>query len=147
MVANCACGLPVARRTSWTSDNLGRKFVACKFYNHETRQRGCNTFEWIDEDILDWQRDVVNMLVAEKHRFPTDSNILKSRLVCETYEKDRLAAELEKLKNAAELEKMKMKPCKQHETRQNRGVVGGNEGIGSKFVVICVVVCVLLVMY
>ncbi|KAL2896640.1 hypothetical protein RDABS01_038424, partial [Bienertia sinuspersici] len=112
MVANCACGLPVARRTSWTSDNP------------------------------DLQRDVANMLVIEKHRLAiNNNNILKSRLVCETYEKDRLAAELEKMKNAAELEKMKMKPFKQHETRQNRGV-GGNEGIGSKFVVICTVVCV-----
>ncbi|KAL2925405.1 Proteasome-associated ATPase [Bienertia sinuspersici] len=116
MVANCACGLPIARRTTWTSDNPGRELVACKFYNHETGQRGCNTFEWIVEDILYWQRDV-------------------------TYEKDRLAAELEKMKNVAELEKMKTKPFKQHETRQNRGVVGGNEGIGSKFVVICAAVC------
>ncbi|KAL2897967.1 hypothetical protein RDABS01_039749, partial [Bienertia sinuspersici] len=101
--------------TSWTSDNPGRKFVACKFYNHETGQKGCNTFEWIDEDILDWQRDVANMLVAEKHKLVIDNNILKSRLVCETYEKDRLAVELEKMKNAAELEKMK--PFEQHETR------------------------------
>ncbi|KAL2901807.1 hypothetical protein RDABS01_026889 [Bienertia sinuspersici] len=81
------------------------------------------------------------MLVAEKHRLATNNNILKSRLICETYEKDRLAAELEKMKNAAELEKMKMKSFKQHETRQNRGVAGGNEGIRSKFVVICAVMC------
>ncbi|KAL2943238.1 30S ribosomal protein S18 [Bienertia sinuspersici] len=92
MAANFACGLPIARRTSWTNENPGHKFVASKFYNYEIGQRGCNTFEWHDEDIVHWQKDVTSMLEAEKH------SILKSRLVSESYEKDRLVEELEKMK-------------------------------------------------
>lgn len=60
----CRCGISVGVRTSWTHENPGRKFKACKFYNFETGHRGCNYFEWVDEDILDWQRDVTNNLVA-----------------------------------------------------------------------------------
>lgn len=94
----CGCGFPAARRTSWTHENPGRKFVACKFFNHETGHRGCNTFEWVDDDILDWQRDVTNVLVAEKHRLATDLSIIKARLACNEHEKARLSSELQKLK-------------------------------------------------
>ncbi|KAL2938979.1 Heat shock factor protein 1 [Bienertia sinuspersici] len=95
---NCGCGIPVARRTSWTHENPGRKFVACKFYNAETGQRGCNKFEWLDEDIVDWQRDVTNVLIDEKHRLATDNSILKSRIVFAEHENKRLVEEVEKLK-------------------------------------------------
>ncbi|XP_021744525.1 uncharacterized protein At4g04775-like [Chenopodium quinoa] len=94
----CDCGFPLAMRTSWTHENPGRKFMACKFYNPETRHRGCEKFEWVDEGILDWQRDVTNVLVAEKHRLATDLNIIKARFVYNEHE-DRLAKELEKLNN------------------------------------------------
>ncbi|KAL2895021.1 hypothetical protein RDABS01_010930 [Bienertia sinuspersici] len=94
----CGCGIPVARRTSWTHENPGRKFVACKFYNAETGQRGCNTFEWLDEDIVDWKRDVTNVLIVEKHRLATDNSILKSRIVFAEHENKRLVEEVEKLK-------------------------------------------------
>lgn len=97
-MVNCLCGLPCARRTSWTHDNPGRKFLACKFYNPETGQRGCHVFDWVDvEEPTGWQRDVINTLVAEKHRLSTDNHILKSRLVCNENEKNRLAQELEKI--------------------------------------------------
>uniref|UniRef100_A0A803LJJ4 GRF-type domain-containing protein n=1 Tax=Chenopodium quinoa TaxID=63459 RepID=A0A803LJJ4_CHEQI len=93
----CGCRFSVARRTSWTHDNLGRKFFACKFFNHEIGQRGSNTFEWVDEHILDWQRDVTNVLIASR-RLSTDLSIHKARLACNEHEKDRLASELNMLK-------------------------------------------------
>uniref|UniRef100_A0A803N658 Uncharacterized protein n=1 Tax=Chenopodium quinoa TaxID=63459 RepID=A0A803N658_CHEQI len=70
----CGCGFPVARRTSWTHENPQRKFVACKFFNHETGQR-------------------------EKHWLSTDLSILKTRLACTEHEKGRLASELHMMKN------------------------------------------------
>ncbi|KAL2897588.1 Retrotransposon-derived protein PEG10 [Bienertia sinuspersici] len=41
------------------------------------------------------------MLVVEKHRLAIDNNMLKSRLVCESHEKDRLSSELQKMKDKA----------------------------------------------
>ncbi|KAL2928254.1 DNA topoisomerase 3-alpha [Bienertia sinuspersici] len=75
MVKRCDCGELVAKRTSWTYENLGKKFIACKFFNHETGERGCNTFQWVDEEPSEWKRDVINVFVAEKHRLATDNNI------------------------------------------------------------------------
>ncbi|KMT11853.1 hypothetical protein BVRB_5g105490 [Beta vulgaris subsp. vulgaris] len=101
-MVNCACGFPRATRTSWTHDNPGRKFKA-----HETRHRGCNTFDWVDvEEPTNWQRDAINMLVAEKHRVATDNHILKSRLVCVEHQKNRLEPELQNIN---------MKPLKRKE--------------------------------
>ncbi|XP_021714886.1 uncharacterized protein LOC110682849 [Chenopodium quinoa] len=125
----CGCGFPVARRTSWTHDNPGRKFVACKFFNHETGQRGCNTFEWVDEEILDWQRDGTNVLIAEKHRLSTDLSILRTRLACTEHEKGHLASELNMLKN-----------------RKNRAEIGlmEEENSRNKLLVTCVIVSVVV---
>ncbi|XP_021846260.1 uncharacterized protein [Spinacia oleracea] len=94
----CGCGFPVAKRTAWTHENPGRKFIACKFYNPETGQRGCNKFDWLDEDIVEWQRDVTNVLVAEKHRLSTDLAILRNRFACIEQEKIRLVEEVDRLK-------------------------------------------------
>ena len=99
MVQPCSCGFPVAKRTSWTHDNPGRKFIACKFFNHETGQRGCNTFEWVDEGMCEWQRDVINVLVAEKYRLASDNYMLNTRLARDGYEKKRLEEEVKQLKS------------------------------------------------
>ncbi|KAL2925901.1 Heat shock factor protein [Bienertia sinuspersici] len=92
------CGIPIARRTSWTPEKPRRKFVACEFYNAKTGQRGCNTFEWLDEDIVYWKRDVTNVLIAEKHKLVNDNSILKSRIVFAKHENKSLVEEVEKLK-------------------------------------------------
>ncbi|KAL2894853.1 hypothetical protein RDABS01_010762, partial [Bienertia sinuspersici] len=78
-------------RTTWTQVNPRTKFVACKFYKHEARQRGCNYFEWVDKDMVGWQRDVINAVVAEKRRLATDISLLKNRRVCLEHEKNKLA--------------------------------------------------------
>ncbi|KAL2926397.1 Restin-like protein [Bienertia sinuspersici] len=54
------------KRTSWTDRNPGRKFMCNKFYEPETEWRGCNFFNWIDEDMTEWRRNVINKLVLEK---------------------------------------------------------------------------------
>ncbi|XP_056688684.1 uncharacterized protein [Spinacia oleracea] len=94
----CSCGFPVAKRTAWTHETSRRKFVACKFYNPETGQRGCDKFDWVDEGILDWKRDVTNVLVVKKHRVSTDLAIMRNRMACIEQEKARLAEEVERLK-------------------------------------------------
>ncbi|XP_021762064.1 uncharacterized protein LOC110726848 [Chenopodium quinoa] len=74
----CNCGLPLAKLTSWTRENPGRKFLACKFYDPNTETRGCKCFEWVDtEDGTDWQRDVINQLLLDKKLMKAEVNSLK----------------------------------------------------------------------
>ncbi|XP_048496303.1 uncharacterized protein At4g04775-like [Beta vulgaris subsp. vulgaris] len=129
-MVKCGCGFAVATRTSWTHDNPGRKFRACKFYNHETGQRRCKTFEWVDEGQTDWQREVMYVLVAEKHRLATDNIIIKARLVCVEHEKNRLNHDLEKLRK---------KPLMRKKESFAR-----NETVGCKMVSICVLLYVIV---
>ncbi|KAL2895356.1 hypothetical protein RDABS01_011265 [Bienertia sinuspersici] len=127
----CRCGIPCATRTSWTHENPGRKFVACKFFNHETGQRGCNTFYWVDEEQTYWQRDVINVLVAEKHRVATDLSIVKARFTCLEHEKKRLTEELDKIER---------KPLRAREAVMEKGSAPKQGGF--KIIVICVVISV-----
>ncbi|XP_021742715.1 uncharacterized protein LOC110708797 [Chenopodium quinoa] len=74
----CNCGLPLAKLTSWTNENPGRKFLACKFYDPKTETRGCKAFEWVDnEDGTDWQRVVINQLLLDKKLMKGEINSLK----------------------------------------------------------------------
>ena len=79
---NCGRGFPCAKRHSWTHENPGRRFEACKKYDHDTGERGCNTFKWLDEDQTEWQREVINTLLSERHRRATELTIIKGRLAC-----------------------------------------------------------------
>ncbi|KAK9756584.1 hypothetical protein RND81_01G107700 [Saponaria officinalis] len=65
MVMNCNCGIPATIKTSWTFQNPSRKFATCKFYNLESEMRGCSFFEWVDEDMTEWQRKLINQLLNE----------------------------------------------------------------------------------
>ncbi|KAK9757510.1 hypothetical protein RND81_01G167200 [Saponaria officinalis] len=61
----CHCGILAVQKTSWTTQNPGRRFVACKLYNPETKMCGCRFFKWIDEDITEWQTKLINELLNE----------------------------------------------------------------------------------
>src|SRR5688572_30601422 len=77
----CDCGLPMARLTSWTKENPGRKFLTCKFYDPKTETRGCKSFEWVDEDDgTDWQRDVINQLIIDKKLMKSEISSLKTEV-------------------------------------------------------------------
>lgn len=77
MVTKCKCGIPVATLTSWTHQNPDRRFEACKFYEPGIERRGCKYFRWLDEKILDWQRDVTNQLLMEKKMKEAEIRLLK----------------------------------------------------------------------
>lgn len=96
----CDCGLQAAVRSSWTHENPVRKFIACKLYNHDTR--GCEFFDWVSDDPLEWQRDITNTLVAEKHILATDLSLLRGRVALIEHEKKRLTDELQKMKRKFE---------------------------------------------
>ena len=54
----CFCGVSCAKRVSWIRKNPGRRFIACKNYDPNSKQRGCKKFIWINENVVDWQREV-----------------------------------------------------------------------------------------
>ncbi|XP_021727709.1 uncharacterized protein LOC110694853 [Chenopodium quinoa] len=95
-LSKCNCGLPLAQRTSLTHENPGRRFKACEFNNFETCEKGCDYFEWVvDEDILEWQKDVTNVLLSEKQRLATYMNVLQAKVACMENERRRLIDEHE----------------------------------------------------
>ncbi|KAK9742748.1 hypothetical protein RND81_03G195000 [Saponaria officinalis] len=73
----CNCGVPLALVKSWTTDNPGRRFLTCKFYNPSTQYRGCQYFKWYDQDQCQWQKDVINQLLLDKKLLKCESEMLK----------------------------------------------------------------------
>ncbi|KAK9691904.1 hypothetical protein RND81_09G227500 [Saponaria officinalis] len=64
----CHCGFPTAMKTSWTVHNPGRRFLTCKLYDPDLGMPGCNFFKWVDEDMSNWQNNVILELLNEnKH--------------------------------------------------------------------------------
>ncbi|XP_021714956.1 uncharacterized protein At4g04775-like [Chenopodium quinoa] len=92
----CYCGIPPKVETSWTSTNPGRKFVACKFYDAYTGRRGYNFFEWIDVEIVEWQRVITNQLVLEKKLMKAEIANLKQEVCLLQDQNARLVEKNEK---------------------------------------------------
>ena len=95
----CGCGVPFARRVSWTKENPGRRFKSCVFYDPDTNWRGCKKFKWVDQpEMAVWQREVTNKLVEEKRQLATEIKILTSRVCCLEHEKEQAISEIKRIK-------------------------------------------------
>ncbi|KAK9757628.1 hypothetical protein RND81_01G175100 [Saponaria officinalis] len=87
-------------KTSWTVHNPGRRFLTCKLYNPDLGMPGCNFFKWVDEDMSNWQKNVILELLNENKRLDE----LKHRKEEESYDQKlekkivELGVELEKIK-------------------------------------------------
>lgn len=93
----CRCGIPVARKQSWTSRNPGRHFVACKFYNPATRSSGCEILAWVDvEKPVEWQRLVTNQLVLDKKLMESQLDHLKLQVCSLVKDNEKLREKCEK---------------------------------------------------
>lgn len=66
-------------------------------FQFETGQSGCDYFQWIDSDMVDWQKDVIDVLLAKKQRMVTDQNVLKARIKCLEHEKIRLSEQVQQM--------------------------------------------------
>ncbi|KAL2938115.1 Transcription factor MafB [Bienertia sinuspersici] len=91
------CGVHVAHKQSWTSRNPGRKFVVCKFYNPSIGRLECETFAWVDKDMEEWQRVVINQLVFEKQLLEKQVVGLKNQVCSLENQTSKLAKNNEKL--------------------------------------------------
>ncbi|KAK9705532.1 hypothetical protein RND81_07G064200 [Saponaria officinalis] len=96
--SKCNCKVPLALRKSWTSENPGRRFFTCKFYNPGTNFRGCEFFKWYDQNQCGWQRDVINELVLEKKLLSKELEIVKVENSHLEEQNNRLKEEIELLR-------------------------------------------------
>ncbi|XP_021856971.2 uncharacterized protein [Spinacia oleracea] len=136
----CYCGLPVARLTSWTRDNPGRKFIACQRYDPVTETRGCKKFEWLDEeDCVDWQRNVTNALLLDKKLLKVEVNALKSEV-------DDLSGQRRCLLNESDNLKLK---CKALMSEVNKLKEGNHNTLGklNHIAIAAPVLCMVFVMF
>ncbi|XP_048494545.1 uncharacterized protein LOC125494780 [Beta vulgaris subsp. vulgaris] len=95
----CGCGVPVAEKRSWTVDNPGRKFIACKFYDKESGHRGCELFDWVDQGSTEWQKDTINQLVLEKQILKSQNTLLKREISRHQEDKLMMISEIEELRS------------------------------------------------
>ncbi|KAK9664720.1 hypothetical protein RND81_14G063400 [Saponaria officinalis] len=72
MVMHCRCGIPCANRTSWIFQNPGRKYVTYKFYKLDSNMRGCGFFMWVDGEMTEWQRTIINNLLNENRSLKSE---------------------------------------------------------------------------
>ncbi|XP_021754556.1 uncharacterized protein LOC110719886 [Chenopodium quinoa] len=110
----CKCGVPMAKLTSWTRENPGRKFISCKFYDPITETRGCKAFEWVDQpDGTDWQTGVINNLLLDKKLLKGEVNELKREV-------DEISGQRRCLLNEVDNLKMRCKALNADRKRMNR---------------------------
>ena len=62
------CGYYVTVQRGWTTKNPSRRFVACPDYDMHNNTRGCNYFRWVDNDMTDWQKDVILKPIEEMRK-------------------------------------------------------------------------------
>uniref|UniRef100_A0A803LDF5 Uncharacterized protein n=1 Tax=Chenopodium quinoa TaxID=63459 RepID=A0A803LDF5_CHEQI len=74
-------------------------------WSHEYPEGSSRT--WVDEDILDWQRDVTNNLVAEKHRLTTDVRLQQTKMACCTHENNILMEQINRMEKKYQENKAK----------------------------------------
>ncbi|XP_021728174.1 uncharacterized protein LOC110695235 [Chenopodium quinoa] len=116
----CKCGVPLAKLTSWTRENPGRKFRTCKFYDPVTESKGCKSFEWVDEpDGTAWQTEVINNLLLDK-------KLLKGEITDYKREVDDLGGQMRCLLNEVDSLKMKCKAINSDRKKMNRDLNGRN---------------------
>ncbi|KAK9667659.1 hypothetical protein RND81_13G003000, partial [Saponaria officinalis] len=101
---NCNFEISVSLLKSWTGDNSGRRFLTCKF-------RFCKFFKWVDEEQIDWQRDVINQLLLEKKLLQCDNEILKAENLHMGDQMNKLKDEIVLLKAAKNFQMTNLVSC------------------------------------
>ena len=124
----------MARLTSWTRENPGRKFRLCKFYDPVTETRVCKAFNWVDQpDGTPWQTKVINNLLLDKKLMKGEINDLKREV-------DDVSGQRRCLLNEIDCLKVKCKTLNSDRKKMSKEVHGRDGTSMSVHVVISVVV-------
>ncbi|KAK9682523.1 hypothetical protein RND81_10G079900 [Saponaria officinalis] len=83
----CYYGENVSLLKFSTSQNPGRRFFACKKYDHSRKIHGRKFFKWYDIEQTNWQRDIINQLVIEKQK--QNNDIIQLRRETAQFEEDK----------------------------------------------------------
>ncbi|KAL4376858.1 hypothetical protein GQ457_02G030250 [Hibiscus cannabinus] len=59
----CYCGVRSKLTTSWTYENLGRRFWGCG--NYRNRVKGCKFFSWYDPTVTEMSKAVIVRLLKK----------------------------------------------------------------------------------
>ena len=76
----CYCGYDVTVQRGWTTNNPSRRFVACPDYDVHNNTMGCNYFRWVDDNMTDWQKDVILKLIEERSKLQREGEIFQRKL-------------------------------------------------------------------
>ncbi|KAL2921429.1 Trehalose-phosphatase, partial [Bienertia sinuspersici] len=66
--AKCYCGVPIAILESWTSKNPGR------------RKEWMSIVGVLDDEMTEWQRDLINELLEEKKVLTSQVELMKASI-------------------------------------------------------------------
>ncbi|KAG8376123.1 hypothetical protein BUALT_Bualt09G0030600 [Buddleja alternifolia] len=61
----CGCGKIPVRRTSWTDDNPGRRYISCKRFGEPN---GCCYFVYLDPPMCNRARQIILVLLRRANR-------------------------------------------------------------------------------
>ena len=90
VVKFCYCGLPSIMKTSWSADNLGRRFRGCPLYGNLENVVPCRYFDWVEPTLSSRARIVVVGLLKKIREM--------ERKEIERIERERTEMEMKKRK-------------------------------------------------
>ncbi|TYG65452.1 hypothetical protein ES288_D06G186700v1 [Gossypium darwinii] len=67
----CYFGCPTILRTSWSNENLGRRFSKCQNYGNR-RRRCCHFFYWFDQPMAPHAKVVLVGLLRKVRNFENE---------------------------------------------------------------------------
>ncbi|KAG8364577.1 hypothetical protein BUALT_Bualt18G0011800 [Buddleja alternifolia] len=90
----CDCKKRAPLGTSWTDDNLGRRFHGCENFN---KIGGCNFFKWADPPMCPRAMVIIPNLRRDKHRLTVENEQLRQRISAMEEENAKLSRKISSL--------------------------------------------------
>ncbi|KAL2932088.1 A-kinase anchor protein SPHKAP [Bienertia sinuspersici] len=54
--------------------------MRCKFMDVASGRKGCQLWEWLDDDQTEWQKNIINQLVEEKKQLTAELESMKATM-------------------------------------------------------------------
>ncbi|KAL2502550.1 uncharacterized protein Fot_36398 [Forsythia ovata] len=83
VASRCHCGIRCVLKTSWTNENLGRRFLGC--YNYRVAG-GCNYFKWVDHPVPPRENELITTLLRRCEESERKRHMAENKL--QTFDED-----------------------------------------------------------